>query len=286
MSHLAKLVDGTHILCGTNISFNKLEDSKVLLNSFVENFEKLYGEKNMVHNVHLLIHLPDCVRLNGPLYTYSNYCFEDHIGHLVSLKRGTTDVATQICQKYVLEKNLFHYAHGSPTINKFIKEIDSKQQFSICRKISGSQVIGKPINNSDLTDLERALIQRILKTKNDTQITEYNSVLLNCKSFYEALRCTANKRTNDSFIFNMQSNRFASIKSIFVINEELFFLIDEKFEIIHDEKYYCEHIHFLKELDIYKQNIIKVNSIGPKYALVKFDEIITCSKFPNTYERN
>lgn len=170
LKHLAQLVDGTHILCSENIAFNKIEEAKVLLSSFVEQFEELYGEKNMVHNVHLLTHLPECVRLNGPLYTYSNYCFEDHIGHLVSLKKGTTDVATQICQKYILEKNLFHYAHHSPTVHKFIENIDSKQQFSVCRKVSGSLVIGKPTINSDLTELERALILRILEVQNDAQI--------------------------------------------------------------------------------------------------------------------
>lgn len=255
------------------------------MRSFVEDFEIIYGEKNMVINIHLLTHLSNCVRLNGPLYTYSNYCFEDHIGHLVSLKNGTTDIATQISEKYILEKNLQHYIHEMPTAQKFIEDIDSKQQFSVFRRISGSLLIGHPVQNSHLNEEERMLIFETLNVLDDAQIIEYNSVLLKGKLFYETNKLRK-KRTNDSFIFNVQSKTFASIKSIFIFENKLYFLIDEKFEIITNGRGHCEHIYFLRELDNFNQKIIRDSSIGSKHCFVKFDTTLACSKFPNIHERN
>lgn len=81
----------------------------------MDSFEFLYGQSNMMFNVHLLKHLADCVRSIGPLHTYSNYNFEDHIGHLVALQNGTTDVVSQVCEKYLMEKNILNHL-GKSTI--------------------------------------------------------------------------------------------------------------------------------------------------------------------------
>lgn len=104
---MAQLIDATHILCSSKISREKLQLAQNLLCSFVQDFEILYGESNMYFNIHLLLHLTDCVRFIGPLFAYSNYSFEDNIGHLVKLHKGTTDVASQISEKYILEKIFF-----------------------------------------------------------------------------------------------------------------------------------------------------------------------------------
>lgn len=277
-------MDATHILCNENISFHQLEEADRLLLNFVDNFESFYGESNAVFNVHCVRHLTDCVRFNGPLHLYSNYCFEDHIGHLVSLKKGTTDVATQICRKYLLEKNLFHLLSGRSIAMKFFEEIDSKNKYSISRKVSDSVVIGNA-RKSELTEQERSLIITTLDVENDTQIDEYRSVLLKGKVFYEIGSCI-NKRTNDSFILNMESNQFAEIKSIFVIQEKLYFLIKEKYDIVHDQRNYFKFIIDLKESNTPIQKVINWEKIGPKFALIQFGNTITCSKFPNMLERN
>lgn len=79
---------------GEIISNEQLQEAKQLLNSIVDEFEILYGESNMVFNVHLLRHLADCEEAIDPLSCYSTYVFEDFIGHLISLHKGTTDVTS------------------------------------------------------------------------------------------------------------------------------------------------------------------------------------------------
>lgn len=285
LNHLAQLVDAIHILCGNRISMNELEEAEQLLFSFAENFEHLYGESNTVFNIHIVRHLADCVKFIGPLFVYSNYYFEDFIGHLVSLHKGTTDVATQICEKYLSEKNLFHFLEQSTIGKEFYDDMDSKRKFSVSRRIAGSLVIRNAMNPSQLTEHERLLIISSLNVANDIQIDEYGSVLLDCKVFYEITSCT-NKRTNDSFVFDIESKKFAEIKSILVIHEKLYFLVNERFEKINDHTKKCQFINYLKEADPLNQKVLESKYIGPKYALIKYDDVITCSKFPNMYERN
>lgn len=281
---MAKLIDATHILCGSKITFQNLQRAKQLLDSFVDEFETLYGESSMVFNVHLLKHLADCVKFIGPLPCYSNYNFEDQIGHLISLHKGTTDVSTQICEKYLLEKNLYFHLGRSSIVRDFYEEIDSSHKYSMCRKVAGSLLIGN--GKQRLNEDEMNLIGNVLSVPIDTQIEKYDAILLNCNTFYESEIRSSQKRTNDSFIFNNDSKQFAIIQCFIVIEEILYILVNEKFEQIFDETHSCEFIIPLKELNIYRKNIWKVQSIGPKFAFVKFNSIITCSKFPNMYERN
>lgn len=282
---MAKLVDATHILCGTRISFEKIDEANGLLTSFSDSFEDLYGEINSVSNVHILRHLADCVKFIGPLFAYSNYHFEDYIGHLVSLHKGTTDVTSQIAEKYLLEKNLFFHLASSPIVKDFCEDIDKKHKFSVCRKVDGCIVIGKPKKKLTLNDHEKTLILSNLKIANDAKIEEYDSMLLNCKVFYETIDKPC-KRTDDSFIYILASNKFARIKSIFVIHEKLFLLADEKYEVLSDSTNKCKSIRYLKESEVNHQSVLRPTSVGPKFALVQFENIITCAEFPNMHERD
>lgn len=283
---MAKLIDATHILCSTHISLEKIDEAEQLLYSFCDDFEILYGESNSVFNVHLLRHIAECVRNVGPLFAYSNYNFEDQIGHLVSLHKGTTDVATQICEKYLLEQNLFKFIDNSPIAKKFIDEIDGKQKFSITRKVEESVVIGKAKKPSQLSDEERScIVNSFNEIEFDTQLDEYGSVLLNGKIFYEKYNYK-NQRTSDSFVFCSDNNNFGQINCIFVIQNKLYFLIDEKFKTIVEPKNDCKYIFNLKEFDRSNLRVVESKYISSKFVFIKFDDTIACSKFPNMYERN
>lgn len=270
-----------HILCSQRISPQKLETAGQLLSSFTEQFEILYGQSNVVFNIHLAKHLTDCVKFLGPLFAYSNYCFEDHIGHLISLQKGTTDIATQICGKYIMEKNLYQIIQNSAVATSFFNEISSKHRYSISQKIGGSIVIGKAKN---VRENILSIIIDTFELDNAILVNEYSSVLLNSNVFYESLFCEK-KRTDDTFIFNTMTKKFAIIESIFVIANKIFFLINEKFETVQNENQ-CNAIINLKYTELSNYKIIESKYVGPKFAFVKFDDIMTCAKFPNMIERN
>lgn len=125
---MIKLIDAIHSLRNVNISYLNISKANALLVSFVEEFETHYGAKNMVYNVHQLTHLAKCVEMNGPLFVYANYPMEDNIGHLSSFVRRTTDVTSQICSRYLLEKNLHISLQTSPLAQSFYKQIERKLQ--------------------------------------------------------------------------------------------------------------------------------------------------------------
>lgn len=96
-----------------------------MLKTFIADFQKLYGEHNMVYNVHLLEHLPKCVRDSGPLWAYSNFNFESNNGSLVSHVKGTTDVEHQIVSKYSFHNVLFCLRNRSEATFKYLERMDS-----------------------------------------------------------------------------------------------------------------------------------------------------------------
>lgn len=280
---MAKLVDAIHVLCSSSISSEQIKCANRMLLSFVDEFEILYGEANMVYNVHQLRHLADCVELNGPLFAYSNYCMEDNIGHIVSLVKGKTDVVSQLWSKYLLEKNLMIHLGKSERANEYYNSIESRLSFAVAKRRSGCLVIGKPITNSNLDETDMSFVRNSLELTQDDEIFEYKSTLLNTKIFYETIENSMKKRTNDSFIYNTETNKFSEIETIFVAKEQLYFFVNEKFRIENTE---CKYVKFLARTEQPEKKIIKPESIGQKHAFINLGSIISCSPFPNLYEKN
>lgn len=282
MDHLVKLIDAIHILSGTSITDTKLHTAQSLLIAFVEDFEILYGEKNMVYNIHQLKHLVECVRRNGPLSTYSNNAMEDKIGHMVTYVNGTTDVTSQILSKYLLEQNLMVSMEKYPRALQFFEQIERKLSFPISEKLDGSLLIGKPKEQNVMSENHASLLQVEHSITTDL-INEYRAVLLNCKMFYETDSNSIGKRTNDSLIYNNSSEKFGIIKSILRVNESIYFLVNEQFCVKRDSR--SDHIIFLEETTC-QTKLLKSDVIGEKYVYIRVENRIAVSKFPNLFERN
>lgn len=272
------------MLSSTSITTLQLQKAKQLLLSFVIEFEQLYGEENMVFNVHQLLHMAECVENNGSLFLYSTYSMEDHIGHLISLANGTTDICHQICEKYILEKRLICHLEKSGGIAKqFYDDIQSKLFFPIALKIHNDIVIGK---SSQVSRSDESSIRNLLCLPHDKQIDEYDSILWNGEIFYESTNKIRKKRTRDTFVMNLDNNCFGEIKSIFVVDSQTFLLIEEKYEVLQDSSISSEYIIFLNLKESFASKVMKTTSIGSKYVFVGFENILSCSKFPNLFERN
>lgn len=71
-----------------------------MLVKFVNEFESLYGQKNVTMNIHLLRHLADAVLNSGPLWSHSMFAFEQSNGELVKSVKAYTKVLHQISEKY------------------------------------------------------------------------------------------------------------------------------------------------------------------------------------------
>lgn len=106
LNHLTLLSEAIFIFLKSKITAADYTKASNNLYKFVNNFQNLYGEENMMSVVHLLLHLPKCVKDCGPLWAYSNFNFESNNGSLVKYVHGTTDVEHQIASKYAYNNAL------------------------------------------------------------------------------------------------------------------------------------------------------------------------------------
>ena len=85
-----------HLLLGDHISEEELQRAESLLDSFYEQFARLYGEGSCGLNVHNIgAHLVFYVRMWGPLWAWSCFPFEDWNAALLQSVHGTGDVTKQ-----------------------------------------------------------------------------------------------------------------------------------------------------------------------------------------------
>lgn len=106
LNHLTLLSEAIFIFLKSKITPSDYLKASNNLCKYVKDFQNLYGEENMMHNVHLLEHLPKCVKDCGPIWAYSNFNFESNNGSLVKHVHGTTDVEHQIASKYAFNNAL------------------------------------------------------------------------------------------------------------------------------------------------------------------------------------
>lgn len=71
-----------------------------------------------------------------------------------------------------------------------------------------------------------------------------------------------------------------------MIENNLHILINEKFEKNFHPSSKCESSIQLNEAVFDRKKVISPECIGPKFAFVKFENSLTCSKLPNMIERN
>jgi len=74
--HFRKLVTAIYILSKDVMTFDEVDEANRLLQEFVTEYQTLYGEVNMVYNVHLCLHLARSVSKLGPLWCNSAFPFE------------------------------------------------------------------------------------------------------------------------------------------------------------------------------------------------------------------
>ena len=74
--NLVKFILYSRLLSQDYVSDSDNENAQRLINSFVEEFEKIYGTKAMTHNLHTQLHMPMQVRKHAPFHKCNCYPFE------------------------------------------------------------------------------------------------------------------------------------------------------------------------------------------------------------------
>ena len=100
--HFLLLSVAMRLLLGERPMAEEIDYAEKLLHMFVAEFRSLYGEENLVYNVHSLIHIPDDARKYGCLNNISAFIFENYLKDVKKMVRKQHQVVAQVVRR-VLE---------------------------------------------------------------------------------------------------------------------------------------------------------------------------------------
>lgn len=104
--HFELISSATYILSKKKIHKDEIKTAREMFIRFADDYETLYGSKNVTMNVHLLRHIADAVLHSGPLWAQSMFAFEQFNGEIVNMVSGKNNILFQIAEKYILRKTL------------------------------------------------------------------------------------------------------------------------------------------------------------------------------------
>lgn len=164
--HLLLLVNGIYLLLQDSISPSDIESSSSMLVHFCTRMEALYGKRYETYNVHMLLHLTDCVRNLGPLWGTSCFWFEGYNGDLSKLFHGTQNVDIQITHAVCIHQKIPELVPLLPegsVAKSFYKHLVEGRPLPSCREEIAYKVyaIGGLIK-LDLNGQTNALVQDFL----------------------------------------------------------------------------------------------------------------------------
>lgn len=159
-------MNGIYLLLKDSISSSDIESSSSMLLHFCTRMEALYGKRYKTYNVHMLLHLPDCVRNLGPLWGTSCFWFEDYNGDLSKLFHGAQNVDIQITHAVCIHQKIPELIPLLPegsAAKSFNKHLVEGRPLPSCREEITLKVyaIGS-LTKLDLNGQTNALVQDLL----------------------------------------------------------------------------------------------------------------------------
>ncbi|XP_030600828.1 uncharacterized protein LOC115790939 [Archocentrus centrarchus] len=94
------------ILCSRVISINRLEVADRHLQTFLSKFVKLFGPLHCTPNMHLHLHLKECMLDYGPVYSFWCFSFELLNGTLEKFHHNNRRIEVQIMRKFLQNQQL------------------------------------------------------------------------------------------------------------------------------------------------------------------------------------
>lgn len=106
INHFQLLSASIYLLLQENLTQTDISLAESNLIKFANQFEVLYGKKNIVMCVHLVRHMGIAVRHLGPLWAQSTFAFETNNGKLVHSNQSKNHYLHQIAWKYLMKNEL------------------------------------------------------------------------------------------------------------------------------------------------------------------------------------
>lgn len=261
VKHVRLLSAAVYILLKSSVTLKEIDEAEIMLVRFVQQHQELFGKEHMVTNVHLLKHLANSVRKQGPLWCHSAFAFERNNGVLLKKVNGTTDVLQQISSKYCLSKSIINRGIG-----KYGVQSNEVEMVLLGRSVMVTEKSLIVFNIESLREVNlsnKALhVHKRIKFKN----VIYTSTLY-----------TLPKKSIDYFI-GLNNGIIGKANFYFKSNDKTFVVIEE-FEVIEEVD------HFLRVQPVSRNIMAQVHEIQGKYIFLKVGIKQFITSDPNPYEK-
>ena len=92
------------ILCKQCITSEENDQAYLLLLSFCNKFQELYGRESCVPNMHMSLHIINCIRDYGPTYAFWCFSFERYNGYMGKYQTNNHAITPQLMRKVIADK--------------------------------------------------------------------------------------------------------------------------------------------------------------------------------------
>ncbi|KAE8741238.1 hypothetical protein FOCC_FOCC013225, partial [Frankliniella occidentalis] len=267
-THWSYLVQAVYLLSRECVSCQDVNNAHRLIQLWVSDVEKLYGEKYMTYNVHIFSHLAENVARWGPTWAVSTYCFESAIGNLKNILHAQRGVPHQVHRNlsYKQAKHILINTCSTPGTEVFLESIKSKpNKMTKYLSLNECVVIGK---GEDFlpNDEESFLISQCEEMQGDNFVT-YSKII--------ASRCVY---TCDSVALGKKFNNSVALTTlgkIIIIKKFIMSKENEKVWVFCSEASCTELLKFPQGLRIpIEDHCVRIiSSVGRRLKLISVKEL-------------
>ncbi|XP_050064472.1 uncharacterized protein LOC126553337 [Aphis gossypii] len=218
--HFLHLVTAIRILVTAETCISLNETAKILLDTFVNDYAALYGQKFINYNVHSLIHLPYFVLKHGPLESFSCFKYENYLQEIKKFMKCSRfplqEVSNRIYEKLDQIKNTPESKY--PKLSKELHKTHHLLSDRVYEKVgleNFSTININSINNNFimLKNNDLVFVEQILMSSNN----EIKFLVKKCNSFSSFFNLlNFSSKDIGSYIINLQ---FLSTPYLIQVND-------------------------------------------------------------------
>ena len=119
-------VQACNILVSPMLNINDAMEGHKLLLQFCKQFQQLYGRDKVTPNMHMHMHILNCILDYGPVYAFWLFSFERYNGILGSYRTNNRSIEVQLMRHFVQEMEIskLHIRDENYTAHSIVQELD------------------------------------------------------------------------------------------------------------------------------------------------------------------
>jgi hypothetical protein len=262
-----------NILLQKSITKDELDTAERYLHQYVYLAQLHFGKKQMVYNIHLLLHVVAAVRNWGPIWAHNTFVFEGENRHLGQMHTSPGRIGLQLTRRYLIYRSFPKLCEKYATTEapvEFIEDITGKKYRSFLR-YGETVLVGKGL--SHVLNLEETLLIRESGIPpdylDDCNVLSFSRMLHNGIR-YTTGQYSLGKKNDDSWV-KLSSSVRGSIEKILHLQ-----LLEEQHVFVFLKEVRVSRAPFLRSADVTVTHIKRIEGGGDIKVARPCDIVAQC----------